>query len=61
MEYVEGQTLAQVLRRLKEAAPETETPFGAQSGQQFYFNIAQSFFHLQPAGGLEAPLGAGPR
>ena len=31
MEFVEGETLAQVLSKLKDAEPETETPFGKKN------------------------------
>ena len=43
MEYVEGETLAQVLGRLKDAEPQTETPFGPQSRQDFYIRLADAF------------------
>ncbi len=43
MEMVEGETLAKVLAKIKEADDETETPFGKKGQQQFYLNIAAAF------------------
>ncbi len=37
MEYVEGETLAQILQSIKGAGDEAETPFGAKKGDQEYF------------------------
>jgi serine/threonine protein kinase len=45
MEYVEGQTLAQVLRRARQTDADTgdaETPFGKREEQQFYLNLAKA-------------------
>ncbi len=42
MEFVEGETLAHVLARLKKAE-EDETPFGKRSEQQYYLNMAKAF------------------
>ncbi len=43
MEYVEGETLAQVLGRLKEADEEAKTPFGSKSRQDYYIRLADAF------------------
>jgi len=43
MEYVEGETLAQMLRRLKRAGPEAETPFGKKDEVRYFASIAEVF------------------
>lgn len=43
MELVEGETLAQIIAEIKTVAPETETPFGRQDGQDYYIHIARCF------------------
>ena len=43
MEYVEGEALAQVLGRLKEAAPETETSFGKKDCVEYFAKLADAF------------------
>ena len=45
MEYVEGETLAQVLGRLKEAEPETDTdtPFGPRDQVDYFAKLARAF------------------
>ena len=43
MELVEGETLAQVLAKLKEAEPDTETPFGRKDSLAYYSNLADAF------------------
>jgi WD40 repeat protein len=43
MEFVEGETLAQVLTKLKDAAPETETPFGKKDDVRYFANLAEAF------------------
>ena len=42
MELVEGETLAQILAKTKEAGPDIETPFGKKHEQQFYLNLARA-------------------
>jgi len=52
MEYVEGETLAQALGRLKEADEDAETPFGVRKGdQEFFLRIARSLADV--AAGLQ--------
>ena len=43
MEYVEGETLAQVLARIKDAEPETETPFGKKGQVGYFAALANAF------------------
>ncbi len=43
MEYVEGETLAQVIVRVKDAEPEAETPFGAKDDVAYFHNMAKAF------------------
>ena len=43
MEYVQGETLAQVLGKLKEAGPDTETPFGTKDEVAYFHNMAKAF------------------
>ncbi len=43
MEYVEGETLAQVLAKLKEAAPESETVFGKKDCGSYFESLARAF------------------
>ncbi len=44
MEFVDGETLAQILTRLNDADPRTATPFGAARDElAFYLNVAKAF------------------
>ncbi len=43
MELVEGETLAQLLGRLKKAEPETETRFGPRDQGDYFIRIARAF------------------
>ncbi len=43
MEYVEGETLAQVLGKLRETEPETETPFGPKDQVDYFGKLARAF------------------
>ncbi len=43
MEFVEGETLAHVAAKLKEAAPEATTPFGHKDGAGYFEQIARAF------------------
>jgi tetratricopeptide (TPR) repeat protein len=43
MEYVEGETLAQVLGRIREAPPDSETPFGRKNGAAYFETLARAF------------------
>ena len=43
MEFIEGETLAQVLPAMREAAEGTETPFGRKGTLAFYSNLADAF------------------
>ncbi len=43
MEYVEGETLAQILARIKEAESETDTPFGKKDDVAYFGNLARAF------------------
>jgi tetratricopeptide (TPR) repeat protein/tRNA A-37 threonylcarbamoyl transferase component Bud32 len=43
MEYVEGETLAHVLWRIREAPPEFETPFGRKDGAAYFETLARAF------------------
>jgi serine/threonine protein kinase len=51
MEFVEGETLAQVLVRLKQVEPEAETVFGKKDRPGFYEKIAEAFAEV--ADGLQ--------
>ena len=43
MEYVEGETLAQILARVKGAEAETETVFGHKDGAAYFESLARAF------------------
>ncbi|MBN1459360.1 MAG: serine/threonine protein kinase [Armatimonadetes bacterium] len=43
MEFIEGETLAQLLARIQEADDDAKTPFGKKDEQQFYLNLASAF------------------
>ena len=43
MEYVDGDTLAQILSKLKGAEPETKTPFGPTDEVAYFGNLAKAF------------------
>jgi tetratricopeptide (TPR) repeat protein len=43
MEFVEGETLAQVLTKLKDATPEADTPFGKKDDVRYFANLAEAF------------------
>jgi serine/threonine protein kinase/predicted Zn-dependent protease len=43
MEYVEGQTLAQLLKGLKDAEPDAATAFGKKDDVRYHANIAEAF------------------
>lgn len=43
MEYVEGETLAQVLARIKDTEPEAETPFGPKDQGDYFVRLARGF------------------
>ena len=43
MEYVEGESLAQILAMIKEAEPETETPFGLKDELAYFSHLASAF------------------
>jgi len=43
MEYVDGETLAQVLARIKDAAPDTDTPFGKKESVVYFGRLADAF------------------
>ncbi len=43
MEYVDGETLAQVLARIKDAAPDTDTPFGKKDCASYFEQLARAF------------------
>ena len=43
MEYVDGETLAQALSRLKDGPPDVETPFGTREDTRYYINLAEAF------------------
>ena len=53
MEFVNGETLAQILARIKDTEPESETPFGKRSELAFYSRLAtalgERFDRLQEA------------
>ncbi len=43
MEYVEGETLAEILARLKDAEPNGETPFGKKDTLVYFGKLAEAF------------------
>ncbi len=43
MEYIEGETLAQLIPRLKHAEPESDTPFGTKECAGYFEAVAQVF------------------
>ena len=43
MEYVDGETLAQILARVKGAEAETETVFGHKDGAAYFESLARAF------------------
>ncbi|MBI4583759.1 MAG: serine/threonine protein kinase [Planctomycetes bacterium] len=43
MDFVEGETLAQVLSSLKEAKPDAGTPFGKKDDVRYFANLAEAF------------------
>jgi len=43
MEFVEGETLAQILARTKDAEPETDTPFGPKDEVAYFGTMAKAF------------------
>ena len=43
MEYVEGETLAQVLATIKDAEPDTETVFGKKDQVDYFAKMARAF------------------
>ncbi len=43
MDFVEGETLAQIVARLKEAKPEAETPFGPKDEVDYFAKLARAF------------------
>ena len=43
MEYVEGETLAQLLARIKGTEPAAATPFGAKGDVAYFHNLAKAF------------------
>lgn len=51
MEYVDGETLAQVLARIREYEPGSETPFGARDEVPYHANLAKAFAEV--ADGLQ--------
>jgi serine/threonine protein kinase/Tfp pilus assembly protein PilF len=51
MEFVEGETLAQVLAKIKEAKPDEETGFGKKDDARYFLNIAEAFAEV--ADGLQ--------
>ncbi len=51
MDFVEGETLAQILARTKDAESETETPFGSKNEVAYFHNMAKAFAHV--ADGLQ--------
>ncbi|MBI4604341.1 MAG: protein kinase [Planctomycetes bacterium] len=50
MELIDGETLAKVLARLKDAEPEAETPFGRKDSVAYFGRLAEAFSEV--AGGL---------
>lgn len=51
MEYVHGETLAQILGRIRDAGPGTETPFGPKDQVDYFAKVARAF--AQVADGLQ--------
>ncbi len=50
MEFVDGETLAQIVRKLEDAPPEAPTPFGAYARDlSFYASLAQAFANAADA------------
>ncbi len=43
MDFVEGETLAQIVARLKDLEPEAETPFGHKDGAGYFESLARAF------------------
>ena len=43
MEFVEGETLAQMLARIRDAEAETETPFGPKDQVDYFAKLARAF------------------
>ena len=43
MEYVEGDTLAQILAKIEEAKPQTETSFGPKDDADYFVKLARAF------------------
>ncbi len=43
MEFVDGETLAQAIAKLKEAEPESPTPFGYKDGAGYFEGLARAF------------------
>ncbi|MBN1835032.1 MAG: serine/threonine protein kinase, partial [Spirochaetales bacterium] len=43
MEFVEGETLAQQLANIKDAEPESDTPFGKKDRQDYFIRIGAAF------------------
>ncbi|MBI4582951.1 MAG: protein kinase [Planctomycetes bacterium] len=43
MDFVEGETLAQIVGKLKDAEADTETPFGEKDDVRYYANLAEAF------------------
>ncbi len=43
MEYVEGETLVQIISRIKEGEPESETAFGKRDDIRYFANLAETF------------------
>jgi len=51
MEFVEGETLAQVIQKVKEADDDAETPFGPKNSQDYFIRIGAAFAEV--ADGLQ--------
>ncbi len=51
MDFVEGETLAQILARVKDVDPETETPFGKKDSVVYFGRLAEAFAEV--ADGLQ--------
>ncbi len=43
MEFVEGETLAQILAAVKDAEPDTDTPFGKKDDVAYFGNLSRAF------------------
>ncbi len=43
MEYIEGETLSQIMGRIKDAEPDSDTPFGGKDGDEYFGNLASAF------------------